>query len=336
MAQGVSPSDLLYPLDAEPRDARSTDDPLAHADALIYRLGLRATPVPNVPAVIEVGGVRVDIVEGPVLVQRTEMQQRPGTLPPTFDKYMVRELVGVGDHIAIFSIYETPVPESPDTAFLFWRQRAEAAAGALAAVLDERVVGVRLFEDAVLFSGDSVIGAMDRQERVRNFLPMEVTALDRPALDQLAGVDLGDGSAVARASRLYRRAASEGPTADAYVLMYVAMESLLEGPQPRKRTSTHCSLTRVSTPIVFLFTPGCSSASAARSFMKASKTTSACAWPTTSWKQSCERSSASPRDSEADGGQRWTSPPTPAPGRNGWIPSTCDRAPCGTTTHYRP
>jgi hypothetical protein len=118
---------------------------------------------------------------------------------------------------------------------LLWRQRAEAAAGALAAALDERVVGARVFEDAVLLSGATAIGAMDRQERVRNFLPMEVTALDRPALEHLAEIDLGDGSAVARASRLYRRAAAEGPTADAYILMYVAMESLLEGPQPRKK-----------------------------------------------------------------------------------------------------
>jgi hypothetical protein len=78
------------------------------------------------------------------------------------------------------------------------------------------------------------IGAMDIQERVRSLLPFEVTALDRPALAALAGVSLGDGSLIARAARLYRRAALEGPTADAYVALFLAVESLLDTRQPRK------------------------------------------------------------------------------------------------------
>jgi hypothetical protein len=230
-----STADLLIPLDVEPRDARESDDAVSRADTVVYRLGLRAQPVLNLPDHLDVGGVQVDFVRGPVLAQRTEMRQRPGHLPITFDKHMARVLVGDGELLAILSISEDSVPEQPEAALLLWRQRTEAAAGVLASVLDERVVGARVFEDAVLLSDGETIGAMDWQERVRSFLPMEVTALDRPALDHLATINLGDGSAVARASRLYRRAAAEGPTADAYVLLYVAMESLLESTQPSKR-----------------------------------------------------------------------------------------------------
>jgi hypothetical protein len=155
-------------------------------------------------------------------------------LPPTFDKRMVRELVGGGERIIIFSIRESPVPGDVEAALLRWRQRAEAAAGALAAVLDERAVGPRLFEDVVLLSGGATIGAMGMRERVRAFLPLEVTALDQPALDRLASLELSDGSRVARAARLYRRAVLEGPTADAYVSLFVAAESILDTRQPRK------------------------------------------------------------------------------------------------------
>lgn len=234
MSDDLAPADLLIPLDTAPRDVRVAEDALQRADAVVYRLGLRSMPVQNLPACFKVGGVRVDVVDGPVLAQRTAMRQRPGVLPPTFDKHMSREPVGAGERIIIFSIHESDVPADVEAALLLWRQHAEAAAGALAAVLDERTVGMRLFEDAVLLSGGTPIGAIDVQERVRSFLPLEVTALDRPALEALATIELSDGSSVARAARLYRRAALEGPTADAYVMLFVAAETMLETRQLRK------------------------------------------------------------------------------------------------------
>ena len=234
MDHDPSPADLLIPLDVPPRDAANAVDALERADSVVYRLGLRAMPVLNLPDHLDVGGVRADVVRGPVLTQRTMMRQRAGVLPVTFDKYMVREPIGEGEQLLILSIHETAVPKDVEASFLLWRQRAEAAAGALAAVLDERVVGMRVFEDAVLLAGGETIGAMDWQERVRSYLPLDVTAIDRPALEALRDITLGDGSAIARAARLYRRAALEGPTADGYVMLFVATEALLETRQPRK------------------------------------------------------------------------------------------------------
>jgi hypothetical protein len=80
------------------------------------------------------------------------------------------QLVGA-DELLILSIHESSVPEDPEAAFLLWRQRAEAAAGTLAAVLDERVVGTRVFEDAVLLANGETIGAMDWRERVGSRRP---------------------------------------------------------------------------------------------------------------------------------------------------------------------
>lgn len=287
MAHDLSPADLLIPLDVPPRDAAKADDALARADSVVYRLGLHAMPVLNLPDHLDVGGIRVDVVRGPVLAQRTAMRQRAGVLPVTFDKHMVREPVGHGEQLLILSIRETAVPEDVEASFLLWRQRAEAAAGALAAVLDERVVGTRVFEDAVLLAGGETIGAMDWQERVRSFLPLDVTAIDRPALEGLRDLTLGDGSAIARAARLYRRAALEGPTADGYVLLFVAAESLLESRQPRKPDLDGLLADAGIDPDALPLHTGLLiklSACGARSSTRDSKTTSTCEPRSTRWK----------------------------------------------------
>jgi hypothetical protein len=227
------PGHLLIELDSPPQDVREGTTDHKRADEAVYRLGLRSMPVLNMPERLMIGGVQADIVDGPVLAQSTEVRQRPG-LPVRFDKHMVRKPVGVGERILLLSAQWPSVPEDIDEAFFLWRSRAQAAAGMLAAVLDERIAGQILFEDAVLLADGSTIGAMDMRERIRSFLPLEVTALDSPALAALAEIELGDGSPVARAARLYRRAALEGPTADAYVMLWVAAESLLDTRQPRK------------------------------------------------------------------------------------------------------
>jgi hypothetical protein len=224
---------LLTPLDTTPMDARMGAAALKNGDTVVYRMGLRSMPVLNLPDRLDVGGVRAELVDGPVLAQFTHVRQRPG-LPIRFDKHMVHELVGAGERILVLSVVDSPLPDDVEAAFLLWRSRAQAAAGTLATVLDERVAGDVLFEDAIVLANGTPVGALDMRERIRTFLPLEVTALDQPALATLTQVPLGDGSGVARAARLYRRAALEGPTADAYVMLWVAAESLLDTPQPRK------------------------------------------------------------------------------------------------------
>ena len=227
---------LLPPLAGSPRDARgvaaATDD--EGADEVVYRLGLHCLPVPGLPAETRIDNVAVDFVRGPVRAQHTQMRQRYG-VPFVFDKYMTREERGEKEMVAVFSIREAPVPDNLAPAFGRWRARALAAAGLLSAVLDERVAGDELFEDAILLLGGIVVDAADMRGLVRTYMPFEVNAADRHAIEQLRSISLAERSDVVRAARLYRRAALEGPSADAYAMLWVAAECFSDHRSPSRK-----------------------------------------------------------------------------------------------------
>lgn len=219
----------------EPRDAREgwgADASMA-PDTAVYRLGMRALAVPGLPDEIQVADVTLNFIPGPVRAQVTEMRQRHG-LPVHFDKHMSRKQLGDGELICLLRL-SAPAPENLDRALTLWRQRALAAAGMVATILDERVVGRELFEDMLLYRGGSFVGAADRRELVRTYLPFEVNTADQAALDKLAGVSLDEASDVARAARLYRKAAGEGPTADAFALLWMAAECFSEHRSPSRK-----------------------------------------------------------------------------------------------------
>ncbi|MBI4898133.1 MAG: hypothetical protein HY827_07180 [Actinobacteria bacterium] len=225
--------DLMPPLNEEPRDAQdsnSTED----ATRVLYRLGLQSDQVPGLPDKVEVDDVTIEFVDGPIRTQITEMRQRHG-LPIEFDKSMRRQDVGANLRIALLSIEASPVPADIDSAFTSWRSRALAAAGLVASVLDERVVGSELLEDAVLFKNDDVLGGVDMRTGVRSYLPLEVRQSDLEALNLLESISLSESTAAARAARLYRRAMVEGPTADAFVMLFIAAECFSEKPAADKR-----------------------------------------------------------------------------------------------------
>lgn len=233
MIEAMDHRDLMPPLNEEPRDALGSNS-VEEATRVLYRLGLRSDAVPGLPDRLQVDDVMVEFIDGPVRVQTTEMRQRHG-LPIEFDKFMQRLDVGASLRIALLSIEAAPVPEDLDKAFTSWRNRALAAAGLVASVLDERVVGAELFEDAVLFKNEVVLGGADMRTRVRSYLPLEVRSSDLEAFEQLQRISLAESSAAARAARLYRRAMVEGPTADAYVMLFIAAECFSEKNSPDKQ-----------------------------------------------------------------------------------------------------
>ncbi len=147
---------------------------------------------------------------------------------------MRRVPIGDGEVITLVTISTDP-PEDLEPGFAEWRAQALAAAGMLAAVLDERVAGRELFEDALLYRKGSFVGAADMRGKLRTYLPYEVSASDQHALDLLANLSASESSPVARAARLYRRAALEGPTADAYAMLWVAAECFSEHRSPSKK-----------------------------------------------------------------------------------------------------
>lgn len=225
--------DLLPPLSEVPSDVPD-EAAIAVADQVLYRLGLRALPVPGLPPHLVVGDVVVDFVEGPVRAQHTAVRQRHG-LPITFDKHMSRPQFAHGDLVALLSIRSEPVPNDLLFALEQWRTRALAAAGLIASILDERVVGEELFEDAVFLAAGAYAGAIDRRAKVPSYLPFEVNAADRAALEDLARLAIEGTSRTARAARLYRRATIEGPTADAYAMLWVAAECFSDRRTPSRQ-----------------------------------------------------------------------------------------------------
>jgi len=222
----------LPELAEEPQEAREGWRP-PDADEVVYRLGLSCEPVPGLPSELAVGDVGVAFVHGPVRAQQTFIRQRFG-VPVIFDKSMRREDLAANEMVTLLTITSSP-PETLEAGFAEWRPRALSAAGMLAAVLDERVAGPETFEDAILFRKGEFVGAADMRGRVRTYLPFEVNQADRRALDRLAELTASESSPVARAARLYRRAALEGPTADAYAMLWVAAECFSEHRSPSKK-----------------------------------------------------------------------------------------------------
>lgn len=228
----AGPLNELPKLSEAPADALG-DWGSSNADTLVYRLGLSCEPVPGLPGDVSVGDTQITFVRGPLRAQETQIRQRFG-LPVAFDKAMKRVPVGDGEAIALVTISTDP-PADLEAGFAEWRAQALAAAGMLAAVLDERVAGRELFEDAVLYRGGSFVGGADMRGKVRTYLPFEVDQSDQQALNLLATLSASESSPVARAARLYRRAALEGPTADAYAMLWVAAECFSEKGSPSKK-----------------------------------------------------------------------------------------------------
>ena len=106
-------------------------------------------------------------------------------------------------------------------------------------VLDDRLAIDELFEDVILFSGDEPVAAADQVDLLRSYLPYEVTGAERAALDQLAKIDLDErGDPAVRAARWYLRAIELGPTAEAVIFFWCALEALAPQGMTKERAIT--------------------------------------------------------------------------------------------------
>jgi hypothetical protein len=227
--------DDLYALlaaDREPVDLRERERVPQEADALVYRLGYSSVPIAGMPDQCSIGRVHIARTIGPVLSQRTLLRQRHG-LPIVFDKAMQLDVeIGENEVLTICQI-ETDLPEDPSGAFADWREEAQSALGILAAALDERVAIDERFEDAIGLRDGKPIHSSDARNRLRNFLPFDVTDEERATLAELASLQTNDLIPLAEAARWYLKAAQEGPTADAIVYLWIAIEALT----PHRTTS---------------------------------------------------------------------------------------------------
>ena len=100
-----------------------------------------------------------------------------------------------------------------------------SAVGMLAALLDERVAQELILEDLIILDDDGKpLHAADMRSRLRLFLPFPISRRQAEMLIELDGRGLDEPAA--SAARGYLRAASAGPTADAIVAFWIALEAL--------------------------------------------------------------------------------------------------------------
>lgn len=207
-----------------------------------YRLGFDAMDALGLPRALDLGEVRFQLVDGPVETQQTTVVQSPG-LVPTFRKWMERTQVGTGRPITLFTI-ATVVPDEFEEAFGHWRSKAQAAAGYLSAILDERLAQAELLEDVVLFdeSGEQ-LGTVDIEHGIRTFEPSHAWFEGMSASLELYA-DLPRESPTPLACRWYLKAAQAGPTADGFLSLWIAVESLIPSAGGGKSRNQVADVTR--------------------------------------------------------------------------------------------
>lgn len=206
-----------------------------------YRLGFSGMAIQGLPKRFSCGRVGIHQVAGPIQTQSTYIIQRPGWIPQ-FDKTMHRGPVLVGDGL-ILTVCELPVRIPPHkhlaTQFEIWHDEVVAAVGVLVAMLDDRVAQQEIFEDLIVVEGPqaNATTVIDCSRRVRSFVPTKViTSTQRDGFNKLASWASQDDSAVHVAARWYLRGAQAGPTPDAIVNFWIALEALVP-PKSKGRTT---------------------------------------------------------------------------------------------------
>ena len=193
----------------------------------VYRLCYAAMEVPDLPERLRIGRVTCVRGVGPITTQRTSVVQRPGD-ELVFDKTL-HPFVSVGHRVPLTMLEIDDVfPAESGDAFDAWYAEATGAAGAVSALLDERLFQRPVLEDVVLFDeqGKHVVGSADTRMRLRHFLPYPISEVELEALRQLGQAYHRD-TPHAVAARWYLRAAQAGPVPDSIAYLWIAIDALL-------------------------------------------------------------------------------------------------------------
>lgn len=198
-------------------------DQLAGRDVL-YRLAYTSNAVIGQPENVRVHGVDFTFTQGPIETMRVEMQQR---IPPplVWDKCMKSGVkVGEGRYVTLCTLEAQVQPNEPMWIQVRgWRDHVMSAAGLLVATLDERFFGEEILEDVLVHSEEGTVVA-NRVAWVRDYLPR---AIGKHELETLGIIQDPVGDPIATtAARWYLKAARAGPTADAIVAFWIALEAL--------------------------------------------------------------------------------------------------------------
>jgi hypothetical protein len=146
--------------------------------------------------------------------------------------------VGEGVHLTLCELaVQVPTEQHVARSFAQWHDEVLAAVSILAIVLDDRVAQDELLQDLIVLDpeGERAEGAMDTSVRVRHFAPTKrVLKAQRNMFRKLRDLSRLEGSTMP-AARWYLRAAQAGPTPDAIVFLWIALEALTKPPQSSGR-----------------------------------------------------------------------------------------------------
>jgi hypothetical protein len=193
----------------------------------IYRLGFNAMLIVGFPDQVVFESQSAIIVQqlNAVTVRRTRIIQEP-SLGLTFRKHS--ELLELGQgipktvcHIA-FDLSDS-LPEQ----IRQLHDEATSLVGALAAVIDERLALEELFEDVILLDPETKeeAGRLDAALAVRSFMPRVFDEVEDRSSQTISDVMHRDPT-LGTAGRWYLRGAQQGPSPDAIVSFWVAVEAL--------------------------------------------------------------------------------------------------------------
>jgi hypothetical protein len=196
----------------------------------VYRLVFKSMEVKGMPDQFRLGIARISQGTGPIRTQRTQIVQRPGWRP-RFEKSMEHASVGQGLPLTVCEL-DVNVERDLSHAMNEWRDQALAAISLAVALFDERIAQEEIAEDLVIFdeAGTEPLAGVDHVRTLRTFQSANaVLEVHRQLLERLGRpgvVDLAADDPAIAAGRWYLRGAQLGPTADAVVYFWIALEAL--------------------------------------------------------------------------------------------------------------
>jgi hypothetical protein len=136
--------------------------------------------------------------------------------------------VGTGYRLTV-CVLPVVLTEQMSESLLRWRDEVLAALSFVVALFDERIAQVELAEDVITTEAapGNETHVLDTRVRLREFTPAtRVLEMHRRVLQEFEKLDTETESPLLAAGRWYLRAAQLGPTADAIVFLWIALEAL--------------------------------------------------------------------------------------------------------------
>jgi hypothetical protein len=175
---------------------------------------------------LEVGGVQVHQLEGPIEAREVFIQQLPTPEQVSWVKAHHQHGFGIGALVTLADLHVT-VDEQLGLHMGRWKKQCSAALGLVAACLDERGTYRLLVENLIVYETDgSIAGVVDVAPSIRTFGPSR--EWNQAASDALEGLQSDD--ALRTACRWFLRAVVSGPGEAGLLWLATTIESLVNDP----------------------------------------------------------------------------------------------------------